>query len=129
LAYFIFTSTNEELRDQHYENFLQIYHQTLTEFVDRLGSDGAKLFPFKAFKSQMRKFGRYGLVMATFLIQMLVVPKHDLPDMDQIAKDMAENKIDLDNMAMIQVGDDTSASAYKKRMNGVVRDIIRLGYY
>jgi hypothetical protein len=127
LVYFIFTSTNEELRDEHYENLLQIYHNTLCDFITRLGSDGEKLYSYTDFKNQLKKFGRYGLLMAVMLIQLIVADAQDLPDMDQVAKDMANNKVDAFDMANT-VNTETE-KLYTKRMNGVVRDIIRLGYY
>jgi hypothetical protein len=129
VAYFIFTSTNEELRDEHYENLLQIYHKSLCDFITRLGSDGENLFKYNDFKKQMKKFGRYGLLMSVMVVPIIVAQAVDLPDMDKVAKDMAENKgaaIEMMNMDTVSSG---TEQAYKKRITGVVRDIIRLGYY
>lgn len=37
LLYFIFCNTQKELRDQHYEEFLRVYHSTLSKHLDRYG--------------------------------------------------------------------------------------------
>jgi Ecdysteroid kinase-like family len=125
LLYFIFTSTNEELRAEHYDDLLKIYHTTLTTFLTRLGSDAPNIYRWTDFQDQLRKFGRFGLVMAIMLVQLIVAEAQDLPDMDQVANDMANNK-DID---MLQGSNEKTDRVYNKRMRGVINDIVRLGYY
>lgn len=72
LVYYIFCCTTKELRDKHYEDFLNVYHSTLTEFLKRLGSDPEKLFPREAFDDHLKRFGRFGLTMAAMVLPIFV---------------------------------------------------------
>jgi len=129
LAFFLFTSTDTALRAQHYESILQIYDQSLTDFVTRLGSDGLKVFSYKDFKGQMKQFGRYGLLMAVLMVQIIVMDKREMPDMDQVARDIAANGMNEANMMSNVLTTESSESVYNERIRGVVCDVIRLGYY
>jgi hypothetical protein len=104
-----------------------MYHTNLCEFITRLGSDGEKLFSWSTFKKQLRKFGRYGLVMSLLVIQIITAHTDDIPDMEQMAKNFAEQK--PEGLSFMQTSNEESDKAYRKRMLEVMRDIIRLGYY
>jgi hypothetical protein len=77
----------------------------------------------------MKKFGRYGLLMAVLIVQIIAMEKKDLPDMDQIAKDMANNDMSEANMMTKALTTESSEKIYNERIRGVVSDVIRLGYY
>jgi hypothetical protein len=113
------------LRAEHYDDMLTIYHSTLVTFLTRLGSDAANIYTFDDMQDQLHKFGRFGLLMSIMLVQLIVAEASDLPDMDQVAKDMADNK-DID---MLKGVNEKTDRVYNKRMRGVIDDIVRLGYF
>lgn len=52
LSFFINSCTTQELRDQHYDQLIGIYHKSVTDFLTSLGSDATKVFPFEALQVQ-----------------------------------------------------------------------------
>lgn len=125
LVHFIFSCTDEDLRANHYDDLLKIYHESLRELLDRLGGDTETQFPFSALQQQLKKFGSFGVFMASMMIPMLSVKNEDLPDMDVMAENMNKDpKAVEEMMAVMGKGNDF----YKVRMLAVVMDSIRLGY-
>lgn len=123
--YYIFCNTNKKLRDNHYNEFLQIYHNTLSEFLTRLGSDAKKLFPYSALEDQLKRFGKFGLTMAVMIIPIITADAADTPDIDELAQKMANGEDIKGSFIKENVN---SANIYMQRMADVMRDLDRLGY-
>lgn len=126
LMYFIFTASTKAFRDQHYETLLDIYHQSLSGFLRRLGSDPEKLFPRKALDEQLQRFGRFGLLMAVMLLPVMTTKSEDVPDLEEMAEKM-ENGVDVSNDVHNFRSESTEA-IYREKMVGCCRDMVRLGY-
>ncbi|KFB51965.1 AGAP013267-PA-like protein [Anopheles sinensis] len=122
LSYFIFCCTDSELRERLPE-LLRKYHSALVRRMEELGiSNGRELFPFERLQMHMKKYARFGFGMALMTLHSTCCVEKDLPnvsaalettelvDIDKLAKDMLYNP------------------AYIKRMSGVCRDMVRLGY-
>lgn len=52
------------MRAKHYDELLKIYHNALLELLSSLGGDAEKQFPFSALLDQMKKFGKFGVIMS-----------------------------------------------------------------
>lgn len=72
----------------------------------RLGSDPDKLFPLGAFQQQLQKFGKFGVLNATFLL-----PVH-------------MREIDLED----PTGGTELSMTLKKRFRDIAADSYKLGY-
>lgn len=57
---FILMTTSKTMRDEHFDEFLKIYHESVSLHLLRLGSDPDKVFPYHALLKQLRRFGRFG---------------------------------------------------------------------
>ncbi|XP_062537181.1 uncharacterized protein LOC134205682 isoform X2 [Armigeres subalbatus] len=126
LMYFIFTASTKAFRDKHYKTLLDIYHQSLSSFLIRLGSDPEKLFPRTALDEQLQKFGRFGLLMAVMLLPIITTKSEDVPDMDEMAEKMesgADLSADLDNFRS-----ESTDAVYRERISGCCKDMVELGY-
>ena len=126
LVYFIFVCTDKALRAKHYDEILNTYHRSLKDHLDHLGGDTMSQFPFTALLRQLKQCGKFGIVMATFLIPMLSTKNEELPDMDFIAENMNQDDPELMNQMMqsFMKGADES----NKKMREALLDAIRLGY-
>ena len=93
---------------------LQIYYSAVTNFLNQLGSDAAKLFPFDVLRDQMRKFGKFALLLGAFDIPVLCTDPAEMPD---LAGDLEQ--------AFAQSPEAQQRYAY--RMGGVMRDAVRFG--
>uniref|UniRef100_A0A182JLS5 CHK kinase-like domain-containing protein n=1 Tax=Anopheles atroparvus TaxID=41427 RepID=A0A182JLS5_ANOAO len=124
LVYFLFCCTDEEFRRRHYDEMLSIYHGSLSALLEKLGHNPQEVFPRTALMRQLRRFGRFGILMAVFLVPMLCTRNEDLPDMDEAAEKFQEtNSVDMNHFTA-----HANQSAYHKRMSGVIRDSVRYGY-
>lgn len=126
LMYFIFTASTKAFRDQHYEDLLNLYHDTLSDFLRRLGSDPEKLFPRSALDDQLARFGRFGLLMAAMLLPIITTKKEDIPDLDGMAEKL-ENGVDVSS-EINNFKSEGTQDIYREKMAGCCRDMVRLGY-
>lgn len=126
LMYFLFTASTKRFRDKHYETLLDIYHQSLSSFMRRLGSDPEKLFPRKALDDQLKKFGRFGLFMAVMLLPVITTKSEDVPDLEEMAEKMesgADLSAEVDNFRS-----ESTEGIYREKIVGCCQDMVQLGY-
>ncbi|XP_055304738.1 uncharacterized protein LOC129569664 [Sitodiplosis mosellana] len=124
LVLYLFCSTTKELRDQHFGNFLKIYHESLSELLTRLGSDPAKLFPFETFLDQIRKFGIYSIFAGALLLPILCADPATIPNFDDVAEKLDGDESFFENIFRIP-GD--SKHAYNKKVVDLFDDLNHLG--
>lgn len=100
----------------------------------RLGSDPEKLFPFGALLEQLRKFGKFGLLNATFILPVITKEvdmqlRENFKPRAENLKDEIEVKLESDSEDELDfdIGRNISDS-YKKRFRDIVSDMYRLGY-
>lgn len=124
----MFSSTDRNLREKHYDKLIKIYHNALSNTITKLGSDPEKLFSFNDLLGELKRFGRFGLVLAPILLQIITTKPSDIPDMDQFAEDMANNKKTMDE-SMAEFANAASLDKYNQRVRDVVKDGILLNYY
>lgn len=72
----------------------------------RLGSDPDKLFPYTALQEHLRKFGKFGLANASFILPFLI-QEHDSDGGFQPSP---------------------LSDVFKKRLRDIVADMYQLGY-
>lgn len=60
LSYFIFCCTDADLRKRLPE-LMTIYHNSLIQRIDELGSNGQALFPFEKLEWHLKKYSKFGL--------------------------------------------------------------------
>lgn len=90
-----------------------------------MGSDPEKLFPYDVMLDQFRKFGKFGMVMATMLLPMLTSEEGQTPDLDELAEQLQdERKMDVNVFIS-----DNSRVEFNKRLHDVVEDMVRLNYF
>lgn len=102
LLFLIFSSTNKSLRDKEYGNLLKIYHSSLSNVVERLGSQPDKHFSFQDLEDQMKLCGNYALLLAPGMIDISL---RDGTDADKVQAE------------------------FDQRINDLVTDVVELGYY
>jgi hypothetical protein len=114
------------MRAKHFDELLNLYHRSLKETLDHLGGDTMSQFPFTALLRQLKHFGKFGIIMATFLIPMLTTSNDQLPDMDFMAEQM--NNSDPAVMEEMMKNFMKTNKVYEERMRDSVLDAIRYGY-
>ncbi|XP_050069191.1 uncharacterized protein LOC126557452 [Anopheles maculipalpis] len=124
LVYFLFCCTDEEFRRRHYDEMMNVYYNSLETLLEKLGHSPQEVFPRTALMRQLRRYGKFGILMAVFLVPMLCTRNEDLIDMDEAAERYRDtNEMDLKGVTM-----NANKQAYRTRMSAVARDLVRYGY-
>lgn len=87
----------------------------------KLGSDPNKWFTLDDLIDQMKTVGKYGVMMAPSLLQIMVSDAKNIIDMDGITKDSME----ITDFATL---DAVTSSVYKERLSDVIKDAVRFGW-
>lgn len=125
LVYFFFTCTDSEMREKHYDELLNLYHHSLKATLDHLGGDTATQFPFTAFLRHLKQYGKFGVIMASFLVPMLSIKNDELVDMDFAAENTQKNDPAMMEEMMKHF---TGASSCEARLRGAFLDAMRFRY-
>lgn len=115
------------MRELHYDELLSIYHRSLKDLLDHMGGDTQSQFPFTAFLRQMKQFGKFGAIMAMFLIPMLTTKNEDLPDMDYFSEHEEIHK-DPEKIKAMMADLMKPRENYVNRMKPALLDLMRFGY-
>lgn len=99
--------------------------QSFRFLICSLGSDPQKLFPYEAMLDQFHKFGRFGLVMASFLLPMITCEEDATPDLDELAEHV-KNNVKIDENIFIT---HKNIDAFNKRLRDVIVDMVHLNYF
>lgn len=126
MVYFLFSSTDKPLRDNYYTEVIQLYHKALSTTLTKLGSDAEKLFSFDDLQNQLKKFGRYALIITPMLLNIITSKADDIPDLDNLAEEFKDKPIEEGMKAFIN---DAANDKFDARMRDVIQDVVRLGYY
>lgn len=116
------------MRASHFDELLQTYHNSLRNLLDKLGGDTQSQFPFTAFRQQLKKFGKFGVIMAMFVIPMLTTKTEDLPDLDYYYENQEEIHKDPEKFKSMITGLTNPGANYVSRMKPTLLDLMRFGY-
>jgi hypothetical protein len=84
LSFFIYSCTTQALRAEHYDQLLDVYHQSATAMINALGSNADNVFPFAGLQSEMKMFARFGVGMSIESIPFSVINDEDIRYLDSI---------------------------------------------
>lgn len=124
----MYTSTVKELRDKHYETLLQTYYNALASTIKEAGSDPDSLFTYENLQEQLKRFGKFALLTAPMLLQVITADPKDIPDMDEIAEEIAKEK-QMEKINFEVITDQKTQNSYNVRVRDVINDVIKNGYY
>lgn len=122
----IFTSTDKNTRKNHLKDLLRTYHNQLTNNIRKLGSQPEKLFPYKAFVTELKKCGNFALSIAPLMIQICVADPNDVNDLDEICEESTDGNKKFD---LVQGLSKHSQSLFNERVCDCIEDLVKFGYY
>lgn len=127
LLYYMFSATDKELRDKEYHNLLHIYHSALTDIVKKLGSNPEKLFSYDDLQAQMKKFGKFSMLMTPVLIQVMMANAEDISNMDDLSQEMDKKG---ENVGIVKAFTcEKTKKAYQKRIRETITDVLKYELY
>lgn len=114
------SSTNKKVRERYYD-LLKVYHESLSNLMRKLGSDPNKWLTLDDLINQLKAFGKFGVIMAPCLLQIMVSDPKNIIDMDGITKDTSV----VTEFATL---DDSSSDLFKERLSDVIKDAVKFGW-
>ncbi|XP_053697525.1 uncharacterized protein LOC128744497 [Sabethes cyaneus] len=130
LVYFIFMCTDEELRAQHYEELVLVYYKSLSHHLMRLGGNPERQIPRTAFKEQLKRFGRFALLISFLALPVICTPSDELPDIEK-HMEIAQKAPGEDTGSVEEAKFSSTQKAdaiYRKRASGIIRDMVKFEY-
>ncbi|XP_063538263.1 uncharacterized protein LOC134747598 [Cydia strobilella] len=113
LLYFIFTATDEAFRRSHYRAMLNLYHERLSEALQRFQIDVETVYPKSTYRAQLEEYSMVGLTIAVIVLPMVLVEEEDIPKFDD----------DYNTDDFVVQG----SKLYKERLNGVINNYVEWG--
>ncbi|KAM7355803.1 uncharacterized protein ACRADG_001753 [Cochliomyia hominivorax] len=149
LVHYLYACTERDLRNKHFMEFMDIYHQTLTDHIHYYGHNIEDIYPKSIFLQHLKDFGIYGFCMAAFSIPFFISKSSELPDLDEVASAIIEisstensdEEIDLTQEQTHHINHDEATHKrlelleeydllsertlpiFKRRMCGIVKDL------
>lgn len=146
IIYFLFGSVNKQLRNSHYEHFLNTYYSCLCDHLKRfdyyqffsinkvkiyfrntiyrLGLNPEELFPRSVMLKHLKKFGKLGLIVGTMYINDLTADENSTSNLDEICEQFLKTKTWNDNDFVSKAVQDV----FHQRIRDLVIDLIQLNY-
>jgi thiamine kinase-like enzyme len=85
LSYFLFTCLSED-DIPNFDEIVNVYYESLSEFLRKLGSDPDKMFPFEELQKQWKRFSLFGLTMLPAIIKVCLSDKDEVNDLAEVAE-------------------------------------------
>ncbi|XP_062563940.1 uncharacterized protein LOC134226882 [Armigeres subalbatus] len=118
--HFMFLSTDESFRRNHYDNMLQTYQNALLGHLERLGGENAtERFPLTSLMRLIKTQAKYAVTLAVLHIPMMIFKAADETTGQEDGNEKENNTVRTS---------ETIDAKYHSRMNGFLKDVFRLGY-
>lgn len=124
LHYIIFTSIEKNVLRTDFHAMMDHYHAALGKSIQKLGSDPAKLYPYDAFKVDVKRYNKFALSMALVMAQVFVAENDDLSNLDEIFQRSDGNTADF-----VQKMDGDGEKLYKQRIRDTLDTFLELNLY
>lgn len=90
LVYFLFISSDKELRGKYYDQLMDVYHQAFINLCTYMGVDKIFEFSYNNLQDQLKFFGKYGVIMSSFVVPLTQAHVEDIPDFDKISEEIQQ---------------------------------------
>lgn len=124
LLYNIFSSTDKQFREQHYDELLQTYYSSLSKTIQRLESDPNKIFSYEQLQTQLRQFGETALLFAPMLMLVKLVNPEQIKPMNEYANSVEKGE----ETDLINELDEEGQAEFSRLVNDLFDDLVNLGY-
>lgn len=128
LLHVLFTATDKGFREKHSSQLMKLYHSTLSETIIALGSDPEKLFSWQSFQNQLKKLGKFALLVAPSIIGLRFANSEDVVSMDDLGDAAAESEPGACDMHLIKGISGASQEIYNQTIVDLVADLFDFGY-
>lgn len=126
LSILLLTSTDKAFRAEHYDQLINLYYDELSAIIKRCGSDPLALFSRDNLNDQLRRFGKEGLIMSTFIVVMLGASESEMADLTEYSANNLESRVDEAPFFLSLT--EQSRRKFVKQMSDIIADCIKYGW-
>lgn len=121
LVYFIYLSTDKNLRDNHLKELYEYYYQNLGANLELLGESISELYPKEEFELHIKKFSRFGLWVTMLILHVILSREEEIFDSDEIL-----NRKEQFEEAMLKKA--INDPNYRSRVHDIIIEMFNEGY-
>lgn len=125
LAFYLFSCTDQTLRDAEYDNLLAFYHESLAKTVKLLGSDPDKLFSLDDLENELKKCGQFTLLITPIAVLLSLADSSQTPELNELFENGNENA----DMGFVSTLSEEGQHEFERRLNEIYEDVIKRGYF
>ena len=93
--------------------------------LNNLECNANELYPFDVLQNQMKMFGKFGVIMSTFILPALISKDEEIVELNFV---MDQNSKEMNEMAEHVVDKMIETDSFTKRIRDVIFDAIDYGY-
>lgn len=120
LSYFFYTGGNKELFD-NLDEYLKVYHESLSTNIRELGSDPEKLYPFKQLKEDWKNYGMFGTIFSLMLTKVKLLKSEDVQDI------VSDREVPGNKNQFIELK--INEKLFKTRTRDIVESAVKVGIF
>lgn len=95
LSYFLYACADRKVL-QNFDFLLQTYYSNLVEYSAQLGTNVDEFLTLAQLRSDWKHFGKFGLVMAPFILKITLCEANEAPDFAEMAERGEEFETNFD---------------------------------
>ncbi|KAF2893915.1 hypothetical protein ILUMI_12258 [Ignelater luminosus] len=84
LSYFLYGCSSKTIID-NVDHYLDIYYESISTYLEKLGSNSQEIYPRSIFQEQWKKYSRYGLVNSMMLLHATLSEQNEVTDITELA--------------------------------------------
>ncbi|XP_055541041.1 uncharacterized protein LOC129727327 [Wyeomyia smithii] len=122
ISFFMYSCTTQKLREEHYEDLLKTYHDSLSDMLRNLGSNPDELFSYSDLQKELREFARFGVGMGIESIPFSLLDENEVSDLDQI---QGEEAVPIENVWVLKK---ITSKEGRRRLTDMFKHALSCGY-
>ncbi|KAH8379313.1 hypothetical protein KR009_004172 [Drosophila setifemur] len=132
IVHYLYTCTEKQLRDEHFDSFMNAYYDTLGQKLATCDLIVEEIYPRSVFNRQLKMFGVYGLIMGAFSLPFFVSNGDEVLDIDIVSEaiqDLSASDSDepkyQELIEEFEMLNERTLPIFKRRLIGIVKDIVK----
>uniref|UniRef100_A0ABD2XMK2 CHK kinase-like domain-containing protein n=1 Tax=Trichogramma kaykai TaxID=54128 RepID=A0ABD2XMK2_9HYME len=121
LSFFMYSCTEKTLRDQHFDNWLKMYHDELSRVIALLGSDPQKVYSCATFMNEVQEKFVHGVTYSLESVTFSMLSSDETFDLDA----MKDEKVDIVDVFTLK---NIEKSEKRKRLTDVISHAVERGF-
>ena len=115
MLFYLLTSTDKQIRRDHWNALLEVYYDTFARILTKLGSDPQKVFTFEDLQGELKRFGVFAFIATPITLGVLLITPEDAANLSEVEVTGASK-------------DPATTKVFSERLNDIVDDLVAFGY-